>query len=246
MNRIKLTVAYDGTAYCGWQLQPNGLTIEEELNKAIEHVTGEKIRVIGASRTDAGVHAKCNIAVFDTESAIPAEKFSYAINRYLPSDIRIFESVAVEADFHPRHCKTKKTYEYWIDHEKFQDPLLRLYSHFVYGKLNLNAMRNAAAKLEGEHDFKSFCATEIAVKTTIRTIYKIEIEERGTQLIIRVQGNGFLYNMVRIIVGTLLEVGMGRRSEEEMTFILETLDRRLAGPTAPARGLHLVAYEFED
>lgn len=246
MRRIKLTVAYDGTAYCGWQFQPGDPTIEGELNKAIQEVTGEKVQVIGASRTDAGVHALCNVAVFDTESRIPAEKFSYALNRRLPEDIRVNDSAECAPDFHPRHCNTRKTYEYSIDHAEFPDPTKRLYSFFTYQALDVTAMQKAATYLIGEHDFKSFCSVGAVVKTTVRTLYLVEVQEQGRTIIIRVQGNGFLYNMVRIIAGTLLEVGMKRKEPEEIQAILEARDRTAAGPTAPARGLMLVHYEFAE
>lgn len=244
MKRVMLTVAYDGTAYHGWQVQPNGVTIEGELNRVLRDLTGEEIQVIGASRTDAGVHGLCNIAVFDTESNIPGEKFSYALNQRLPEDIKVVDSCEVAEDFHPRHVSSKKTYEYKIYNAKFPDPTKRLYSHFTYISLNVEKMQEAATYLIGEHDFKSFCAPAAVVETTVRTLYKAEVIQDEEYIRIRVQGNGFLYNMVRIIAGTLMEVGSGKRQPEDIKTILEAKDRNAAGPTAPARGLMLINYEF--
>lgn len=244
LKRIRLTVAYDGTNYCGWQIQNNGITIESELNRCLSDLFKEDIKVIGASRTDSGVHALGNIAVFDTQARMPAEKVSYALNQRLPEDIRIQASEEVAPDWHPRHCDSRKTYEYRIYRGQFPMPVKRLYSYFTYYKLNVELMRRAAAYLVGEHDFKSFCQTGAQVETTVRTIYALEVEEQGQDVVIRVCGNGFLYNMVRIIAGTLLEVGQGRRSPESMEDVLLACDRQKAGPTAPAHGLMLMKYEF--
>ena len=243
-KRVRLTVAYDGTNYHGWQLQDNGITIESELNRCLEELLGEPVQVIGASRTDAGVHALGNIAVFDTKSRMPAEKFSYALNQRLPEDIRIQRSEEVPADWHPRHRLSRKTYEYRIYRAEFPMPVRRLYTHFTYHPLDVERMRRATAYLEGEHDFRSFCQTGAQVESTVRTIYSLEIEEQGAELVIRVCGNGFLYNMVRIIAGTLMEVGQGKREPESLAEILTAKDRTAAGPTAPAKGLTLMKYEF--
>ncbi len=244
VKRVKLIVAYDGTAYCGWQLQPNGRTIEGELNQALSSLLQEDIHVIGASRTDSGVHALCNIAVFDTQTRIPAEKISYALNQRLPEDIRIKKSCEVAADFHPRHCSSRKTYEYRIYQDSFPEPVRRLYTHFTYVPLDMDRMREGAAWLIGEHDFKSFCSAAAVVETTVRTILSINIEKQGKEIVISVCGTGFLYNMVRIIVGTLMEVGRGSYPPEHVREILEAKDRQAAGPTAPACGLTLVNYTF--
>lgn len=246
MKRVKLTVAYDGTEYHGWQIQNNGITIESELNRCLSELLGEQIQVIGASRTDAGVHALGNVAVFDTECRMSAEKISYALNQRLPEDIRIQRSEEVAPDWHPRRCESRKTYEYRIYRGEFPMPVKRLYSYFTYHPLDVDSMRRAAAFLEGEHDFRSFCQTGAQVESTVRTLYSVEIEEQGAELVIRVCGNGFLYNMVRIIAGTLIEVGRGRRRPEDMTAVLQAADRSAAGPTAPAHGLTLVKYEFSE
>ncbi len=244
MKRVKLIVSYDGTNYCGWQIQTNGITIEEVLNKTISELTGEKITVIGASRTDSGVHALGNVAVFDTESRIPAEKFSFALNQRLPADIRIQDSCEVEPDWHPRYCDTRKTYEYKILNRRFAIPTERLYSHFFYYPLDLEKMQQAADYLVGEHDFKSFCTPRTQVESTVRTIYYLNVAKEGDMITIRINGNGFLYNMVRIIVGTLLKVGTGLYPPEHVKEILEAKDRQKAGPKAEACGLALVEIEY--
>lgn len=244
MKRIKLIVAYDGTNYCGWQTQINGITVEEVLNKTLSGLLKEDTRVIGASRTDSGVHALGNVAVFDTESKIPGDKFSFALNQRLPEDIRIQESCQVADDFHPRFCDTIKTYEYKILNRKFALPTERLYSAFVYYPLDVEKMQMAAAYLVGEHDFKSFCSSGSQVESTVRTITDISVEKHGEMISIRVSGNGFLYNMVRIIVGTLMKIGLGVWEPERMEEILNACDRNAAGPKAEARGLTLVEIRY--
>ena len=244
MKRVMLTVAYDGTNYHGWQLQPNVITIESVLNEALSSLFQEEIKVIGASRTDTGVHALGNIAVFDTTARMPAEKVSYALNQRLPEDIRIQASAQVPLDFHPRHQNSKKTYEYRILNSEFPMPIYRLYSHFTYVPLEIGQMQRAAAYLKGEHDFKRFCSANTIAETTVRTIYDISVQKSGDMISIKVTGSGFLYNMVRIIAGTLMEVGRGNIPPEEMPDILNALDRTKAGPTAPACGLTLVKYEY--
>lgn len=281
-RRILLRVAYDGTNYHGWQVQPNAKTIEGELNRVLTQLTGEEIQVTGASRTDAGVHALGNVAVFDTVSKIPAEKFSYALNQRLPEDIVIQSSLQVADDFHPRHCDCRKTYEYDILNRTFPLPAYRNTAYFLYGDLDLDAMRKACQAFLGEHDFASFCAAGAQVQTTVRTIYSLEVLEqplavtgRGSKpasevtgadpicqptetavveqsqrsperlMTIRVRGNGFLYNMVRIIAGTLVEVGRGHIRPEEIEGIIAACDRAKAGPTAPARGLRLVEIKYD-
>ena len=243
--RVKLVVAYDGTNYCGWQLQNNGITIEEVLNKALSDLCGEDIQVIGASRTDSGVHAYGNVAVFDSNTRIPAEKISYALNQRLPEDVRVQSSEEVAPDFHPRHCNSRKTYEYRILNSSFEQPIGSRYVHFTYRKLDVDKMREATKYLLGEHDFKSFCSAGSQVKETVRTIYALTVTKSGEYITIRVTGSGFLYNMVRIIAGTLMAIGMGEYPPEHMKSILEACDRSAAGPTAPAKGLALIGIEYE-
>lgn len=246
MKRVMLTVSYDGTNYHGWQLQPNVITVESVLNEKLSELFHEEIKIIGASRTDTGVHALGNIAVFDTQARMPAEKVSYALNQRLPEDIRIQKSQEVPLDFHPRHQNSRKTYEYKILNREFPQPIYRLYAHFTYVPLDVERMQRAADVLVGEHDFKSFCSVNTVAETTIRTIYDLKVEKQGEFIIIRVTGSGFLYNMVRIIAGTLMEVGRGNLEPENMDEILKALDRTKAGPTAPACGLTLVQYQYEN
>ena len=175
MKRVKLIVAYDGTNYNGWQVQPNGITIEGELNHHLSELLKEDIHVTGASRTDAGVHALGNVAVFDTNARMPAEKISYAMNTRLPADIRIQDSCEVSPDFHPRFQKTTKTYEYRILNRKFPGPTKRLYSFFYYYPLDVVKMQQASLYLVGEHDFQSFCTAKPGVDNTVRTIYSLEV-----------------------------------------------------------------------
>lgn len=245
MKRVKLVVAYDGTNYHGWQVQDNGITIEEVLNRTISELVQEDIKVIGASRTDAGVHACGNLAVFDTESRIPGDKFSFALNQRLPDDIRIQESCEVDADFHPRYADTVKTYEYNILNRRFELPSKRLYAAFCYYPMDIERMNQAAAYLVGEHDFKSFCSAGAQVQTTVRTIYAVNVTKEDDMVHIRITGNGFLYNMVRIIAGTLMQVGTGLMEPEQVKEILEARDRSKAGPTAVAKGLTLVEIRYE-
>lgn len=245
MKRIKLIVAYDGTNYCGWQVQPNGITIEEVLNKALRRLTGEDILVIGASRTDSGVHAMGNVAVFDTETTIPPEKIAVALNQRLPEDIVIVKSEEVAADFHPRYCDCSKTYEYHIINTRIPVPTKRLTNYFVSYVLDIEKMREAASYLVGEHDFVSFCNVRTDVENTVRTISTLDILTNGDEITIRITGNGFLYNMVRIIVGTLIRVGRGFYEPEKVKEILEAKDRKAAGVTAPAHGLMLMEIKYE-
>lgn len=243
-KRIKLIISYDGTNYCGWQIQINGITVEEVINRELSRLLGEEIAVIGASRTDSGVHALGNVAVFDTFSKIPPEKMCFALNQRLPEDIRIQESMEVPLTFHPRYCDSTKTYEYRILNRRFDIPTMRLYTHFIYMPLNVDKMREAAKYLVGEHDFKSFCSSRTQVTDTVRTVYSLDVSKEGEVIRFRISGNGFLYNMVRIIVGTLIKVGLGVYPPEHVKEILDARDRNVAGPKAPAKGLTLIGIEY--
>lgn len=249
MRRIKLTVAYDGTNYCGWQVQPNGITIEEVLNKAICTLTGEEIAVIGASRTDSGVHAMGNIAVFDTGSRIPAERFSYALNQRLPEDIVVTKSEEVSLDWHPRYQNSLKTYEYHILNTKTPVPTKRLYNCFVSFDLDVNRMRQGAQYLLGEHDFAAFCCIRTNAKTTVRTVTDLQIQQnplKPEEITIRITGNGFLYNMVRIIAGVLIRIGRGFYEPEKVLELLEGRERKKEAVTAPPQGLCLMEIVYEN
>ena len=243
--RVKMVVAYDGTNYSGWQVQPNGVTIEQKLNEALTELLGEEIKVTGASRTDAGVHSLGNVCVFDTNTRMPAEKISYALNQRLPEDIVVQDSCEVDETFHPRFSKSRKTYEYRILNRRFRMPTRRLDTYFYHHPLDTERMQAAAELLVGEHDFKSFCAVNAQSQTSVRTIYECSVTKKDDIITIRVIGNGFLYNMVRIIAGTLIKVGAGDFSPADIRSILEARDRSAAGPTAPAHGLTMIGLEYE-
>ena len=245
MKRIKLTIAYDGTNYCGWQVQPNGITVEEVVNKALKKLTGEDIQVIGASRTDSGVHALGNVAVFDTHTTIPPERISYALNQRLPEDIVIVKSEEVAEDFHPRYCDCSKTYEYHILNTRIPIPTKRLTNYFVSYDLDVEKMRKAAGYLIGEHDFVSFCNVRTDVEDTVRTVTELEILKDGEESTIRNTGNCPPDNTVRIILGTLIRVGRGFYEPEKVKEILEAKDRKAAGVTAPPHGLILAEIRYE-
>lgn len=251
-RRILLVTAYDGTNYCGWQVQKNGETIEGILNRELSRLFGAEIAVIGASRTDSGVHALGNVAVFDTEARMPADKVAYALNSRLPGDIRIQRSLEVPPDFHPRKTACVKTYEYRILNREFELPSERLNSYFFRRELDVERMKAACPHFLGEHDFKSFCSIHTQAETTVRTIYSLEVLEEelpdlgGRRIRIRVTGNGFLYNMVRILAGTLIQVGLGAYAPEDMEPMLTACNRQAAGPTAPAQGLTLIGMKYPE
>ena len=244
MKRILICVAYDGTDFKGWQLQPSARTVEGELNKAISELLKKETEVIGASRTDSGVHALCNMAVFDTEARMPADKYSFAINTRLPKDVRVRWSKEVAQDFHPRHTLTEKTYEYHIWNAEFCPPTKRLYAFEERRPLNVEKMQEAGQYLVGEHDFKSFSSVATQAETTVREVTSVDVRREGEEVIISVTGHGFLYNMVRIIAGTLMWVGLGVREPQDVKLMLEACDREKAGPTAPANGLILKDFKF--
>ena len=245
MKRVKLIVAYDGTGYCGWQVQPNEITVEGVLNKHISELTGEDIKVIGASRTDSGVHALGNVAVFDTESRIPGEKMAKALNARLPEDIIIQDSKEVPLDYHPRFQDTRKTYEYTFYNARYDNPVTSRHHHFVYVPLDVEKMKEAASYFLGEHCFISMCSSKAQVTSYVREIYECDVTQNGKYITMRVTGSGFLYNMVRIIAGTLMKIGQGDWEPERIPEILAGCDRQLAGPTAPARGLTLMEIHFK-
>lgn len=247
MKRFKLTVAYDGTAYCGYQYQPELPTIEGCVNDALSELLKENIVTIGASRTDAGVHSYGNVAVFDSNTTIPAEKLAPALNTKLPDSIRIMESREVPVDFHPRRNVIDKTYEYHINTAKIPFPTDRMYIHNVKHDLNIENMKEAAKFIEGRHDFTSFCSTKTDKEDKIRTVFQIDVEEfLRNGIVIRVRGDGFLYNMVRIIAGTLVKAGEGKIKPEDIQVIIERKDRGHLGTTLPAKGLFLMGIRYRE
>lgn len=245
MRNIKLLLQYDGTEYVGWAPQPNGISIAERLAGAIQQTTGERPNLQVAGRTDAGVHARGQVVSITTTTRIPVDRLPYALNSRLPADIVVVAAAEVPGSFHARFSARRKLYSYTIDNSPFPSPLLRRYAAFEPRTLDLSLMQAAAAILEGRHDFAAFRSTGGAAKTSVRTLYRLSVAEAppgpavGRLLRIEAEGDGFLYNMVRIIAGTLLEVGLGRRTLEQVAAALTTGERNLAGKTAPARGLCL-------
>lgn len=250
MRRIALTIAYDGTDYAGWQRQEEGLGIQQVLEETIECQFGEKVRVMGSGRTDAGVHAEGQIAAFDMEHPIPEENLKRALNSNLPEDIRIMKVQEVSPEFQPQFSAKRKTYVYRFFNGPVMLPQYRRTCHHVKRKLDREAMERCIKPLQGEHDFLAFRASKAESTTTVRTIFDISLqakeEEYGTFYELKVCGNGFLYNMVRIIAGSVIEVGKGHIPENNLERALEEKERTLLGPTAPAWGLMLLSVEYDD
>lgn len=246
--RIKLIIEYDGTNYVGWQRQTNGLAVQQVVEEALEDLTGEKTVIHAAGRTDAGVHALGQVAHFDTSTTVPPERISFALNTRLPNDIRVVKSEETDDDFHARFCAKAKTYVYTYYNADHASAVYRNTSAHARGSLDIEAMKQAAEVLVGTHDFVSFCASGSDVDTTVRTVYSIDVKKELPFIRIEVTGSGFLYNMVRIIAGTLLEAGQGRLTAEDVKAILEAKNRRKASPTAPAKGLVMkkIYYEQQD
>jgi len=246
MKTLVMTVSYDGTNYFGFQSQPGGNTIQDKIEEAIRHLTGEPAAVVASGRTDAGVHARAQVFHFHTSSSIPLERWTMALNSRLPPDIRILEARMADPEFHARRSAKKKTYRYTINGNRIPDVFQRFYQFHHPGPLDVEAMRHALRALVGEHDFTSFCSVKSTQPSHVRTIYDAWIETDPPQLAgsqglihIYVTGSGFLQHMVRIIVGTLIEIGECKRDASEMADILAAKDRLRAGPTAMAHGLML-------
>ncbi len=240
MRNIKLTIEYDGKKFGGWQKQPNKLNIQGEIEKAIEEITGEKIDLNASGRTDAGVHSLGQTANFKTNSKIEIEKIPIAINSKLKQSIRIIKAEEVEENFHARYsCKGKK-YRYIINNSKYGSAIYRDLEYHIPIKLNVEAMQKGIKYFEGEHDFKGFKASGTSSKSSVRTIYNAKVIQEGERIIIELEGNGFLYNMVRIISGTMVDVGLGKIKPEEIPEIIESKERSRAGKTLPPQGLYLV------
>lgn len=244
MRNIKLVIEYDGKSFNGWQKQPNKLNIQGEIEKAIGEITGEEIELIASGRTDAGVHSLGQVANFKTNSKIDIEKFPYAINSKLKKSIVIKSAEEVPERFHSRYSVHSKTYRYTINNSKFGTALYRDMEYHFPIKLDENKMQEAAKYFEGEHDFKAFKASGTSSKSSVRIIYKAVVKRQDDRVIIELTGNGFLYNMVRIIAGTLVDVGIGKIKPEEIKNIIEEKDRKKAGKTLPARGLCLLEVQY--
>ena len=244
--RIKLTIEYDGTAYAGWQRQENALAVQQVIEEALTKLTRARVVIAGASRTDAGVHALGQTAHFDTESRIPPDKYAFALNTMLPADIRIRKSEAVSEDFHARFSNKGKRYRYLIYQSPHAGALNRnTHAHVIY-PLDDEKMRRELTALIGTHDFAAFAASGSVVKDTVRTIYSASLTRRGDELELLVEGSGFLYNMVRIISGTLISVGAGRLEEGAFSRAIQSGNRLDLGVTAPAHGLTLMEVYYRE
>ena len=237
--RILLTICYDGSDFCGYQVQPNGRTVEEELNKAIKKITGEDVKSIASGRTDSGVHALCQKVHFDTSSKIPPESFAPALNAVLPSDVKVVKSKKVADTFNARYSAKRKTYRYSLYVNDFESPLQSRYKTLIKSMPDINLMKECAKLIEGTHDYKSFVASGSSVKDTVRTVYSIKIVKKGNFLDFYVCGNGFLYNMVRIIAGALIAVGENKLSLDEVAKVVDGSSRPTTIKTMPAKGLCL-------
>lgn len=236
---IKLELQYDGTAYHGWQVQKNAVTVQETVKNAIKKITGEDVTLTGCGRTDTGVHAEHYICNFHTESSIPAKKFPYALNTHLPDDIVCFDGEEVDDDFNANSSAKGKRYVYKILNSEFPDAVMCRYAwHYKY-PLDVEKMQTAAKAFIGEHDFIGFASSGFTVKTTVREIYSLDVTKEDNIITIDIHGNGFLYNMVRIIAGTLVFAGGGKLNPSDMADIIKSKDRNRAGITAPPQGLCL-------
>ena len=245
MRNIKLIIEYDGKSFNGWQKQPNKLNIQGEIERAIFAVTGEEVELIGSGRTDAGVHALAQVANFKTNSNIPVSKFAKAINSKLKRTVVVKSAEEVDERFHSRYHAKRKTYRYTINNSENGTAIYRNIEYIFPIKLDVIKMKEAAPYFIGEHDFKAFKSSGTSSKTSIRTIYDLSVQAKGERIFINATGNGFLYNMVRIISGTLLEVGLGKIKPEEIPQIIEEGNREKAGRTLPPQGLCLVSVEYE-
>ncbi len=247
MRKLKLLSEYDGTRFHGWQVQPNGLTIQELLEKHLTGITKTPTQIFGAGRTDAGVHAKGQVAHFRTESAMTTREFLKALNSCLPPDVVVLQVDEVDDAFHAQKSAVCKLYRYSILNRDFPSALDCRFAHFIAQPLDFKAMQEAAGILAGRHDFTSFRGAGCSAKTSVRTIHFCAVNKEDDYLRVEIKGDGFLKHMVRNIVGTLIEVGRGKLTPKDVQHILEARDRKTAGPTAPSRGLCLewIAYEGE-
>lgn len=245
MKRYKITLSYLGTNYCGWQNQKNGVSVQQVVEEAFTKLFAEKTAVTASGRTDAGVHAEGQVAHFDAETTIPADKIPFAVNTLLPEDIRVLSCEQASEGFHARFGAKEKTYKYRLYVSPHLNPLKNNIAERITAKPNIGEMKRAAGIIVGKHDFKCFEAAGSAVKNTVRTVKKIEIDAEGSDIRISVTGDGFLYNMVRIIAGTLVDVGNGKINADDVEKIILSGDRTLSGKTLPAKGLTLISVEYK-
>ena len=246
--KILIKIAYDGKNYCGWQVQKNGISVQGTLCEAAMQVYGEKVNVTGCSRTDSGVHAKeyyCTLEMSDNAPCVPLDRLPTAINRYLPEDITVFGAYGVNGDFHARYGVKEKTYEYVFDNGEQRDPFLFKRAWHIAKPLDEALMNTAAKAFIGEHDFSAFMASGSSVTDTVRNITDASVKREGTKVVFSVTGNGFLYNMVRIMAGTLYYVSIGKTDAKDIPDIIKSGERTLAGITAPPDGLYLASVKYE-
>lgn len=244
MPKIKLVMEYDGSNYHGFQKQINANTIQAELEQAILNISRESVAVVAAGRTDAGVHALGQVATFLTGLELPGDKWRLALNSTLPEDIRVLQSEAVAATFHPQYDALYKSYQYLIYRKKEQAVFYRKYALLCDQVLDIKAMQEACRHIIGKHDFRCFCASGSGARTWERTVHQCQLVDEGDWLKLNITADGFLYNMVRIIMGTLLEIGRGRTQPEQITAMIESCDRSQAGPTAAPQGLYLCSVKY--
>lgn len=245
-RRIRLIVSYDGTNYVGWQLQENGVSVQQRLNEALAYLTGEAIQVHGSGRTDSGVHARAQVAHFDTNARMPADKFAVAMNTRLPQDIRVLYSEETTDAFHARFSAKNKTYRYTIQTGPHADVFTRNTALHIHVPLDFERMKRSAEDVLGEHDFAAFMSAGSMLERTVRTVFRSEWSRDGRYLYYDVSANGFLYNMVRILVGTMLEIGSGKLPEDAISRALVSKRRSDAGATAPPQGLMLMRVQYEN
>lgn len=243
MRNIKIEIQYNGKNYCGWQQQPDSLGIQGTIEKAIYEITKEKVKITGSGRTDAGVHALGQVANFHLESNIPDFRIANALNAKLPKDISVINSCQVDDEFHSRYSAKKKTYRYLIHNSPYRSPIFKDISYHVKYDLDFEKMCKEANSLLGKHDFKGFMSSGSSVKDTVREIYSISLKKEESLIVVEIEGNGFLYNMVRIIIGTLVDIGRNR-IKDSMKDIIDSKTRKCCGHTAPAHGLFLKKVDY--
>lgn len=244
MTRYILTISYDGTCFCGWQTQKNGVSVQQTLETALKTIAKGDIKLVGSGRTDSGVHAYAQVAHVDMETSVPADKIKDAVNAKLPDSVVVLSSELAPDGFHARYSAKRKTYIYRTYISNIRQPLKDRYALQLKDEPDIDKMKDGAKEIIGKHDFKCFLASNSSVKDTVREVYELDIERQGDEIVFSVCGNGFLYNMVRIIVGTLLDIGYSKKSVADLKRAIESGDRKLCGKTVSGKGLALKCVEY--